>query len=123
LEAQLVAESVAEQLEKRAPFRRVLRKVVETAVQLGCKGIKLELGGRLGGSEMARRERIVHGSIPLQTLRAEVNYGQTEAHTTYGRIGVKCWIYKGEVIGKEGRNASDAQTGEVQKVSAGHGQG
>jgi len=123
LEAQLVAEGVAEQLEKRAPFRRVLRKVVDTAVQLGCKGIKLELGGRLGGAEMARRERIVHGMIPLQTLRAEVNYGQAEAHTTYGRIGVKCWIYKGEVIGKEGRHASDAQTGEVQKVPAGHHQG
>jgi len=123
LEAMLVAESVADQLEKRAPFRRVLKKAIDTAVQLGCLGIKIEIGGRLGGSEMARRERVVQGMIPLQTLRAKVDYGLAEARTTYGRIGVKCWIYKGEVIGKEGRNASDAQESQVPEVSEGAGEG
>ncbi|MDP6112981.1 MAG: 30S ribosomal protein S3 [Planctomycetota bacterium] len=108
LEAQLVAEGVAEQLEKRAPFRRVLKKTIETAVQLGCQGIKIQISGRLGGAEMSRTERTGSGSIPLQTLRAKIDYGFTEAKTTYGRIGVKVWIYKGEVIGKEGSNASDA---------------
>jgi small subunit ribosomal protein S3 len=108
LAAQLVAESVAEQLEKRAPFRRVLKKTIETAVQLGCLGIKIQISGRLGGAEMSRRERTGSGSIPLQTIRAKIDYGFTEAKTTYGRIGVKVWIYKGEVIGKEGPNASNA---------------
>ena len=117
LNSQLVAESVAEQLEKRAPFRRVLKKTVESAEQLGCLGIKMEIGGRLGGSEMARRERVSRGMVPLQTLRARIDFGQAEAKTTYGRIGIKVWIYKGEEIGKEGRHASDAEEGQVQEES------
>ena len=111
LEAQLVAESVCEQLEKRAPFRRVLKKTVDGVVQLGCLGIKIEVGGRLGGAEMARRERIVHGMIPLHTLRAVINYGQAEAKTTYGRVGVKVWIYKGENLGKGETHVPNAQKG------------
>ena len=86
----------------------MLKKTIETAVQLGCQGIKIQISGRLGGAEMSRTERTGSGSIPLQTLRAKIDYGFTEAKTTYGRIGVKVWIYKGEVIGKEGSNASDA---------------
>ena len=117
LNSQLVAESVAEQLEKRAPFRRVLKKTVESAEQLGCLGIKMEIGGRLGGSEMARRERVSRGMVPLQTIRARIDFGQAEAKTTYGRIGIKVWIYKGEEIGKEGRHASDAEEGQVQEES------
>lgn len=118
LEAQLVGESVCEQLEKRAPFRRVLKKAVDTAIQMGCLGIKIEIGGRLGGSEMARRERIVQGMIPLHTLRARIDFGLAEALTTYGRIGVKVWIYKGEVIGKESERGPDAEESKVSEVPA-----
>ncbi|MBI2192824.1 MAG: 30S ribosomal protein S3 [Planctomycetes bacterium] len=116
LEAQLVGESVAEQLEKRAPFRRVLKKAVDTAIQMGCLGIKIEIGGRLGGAEMARRERIVQGMIPLHTLRAKIDFGMAEALTTYGRIGVKVWIYKGEILGKEEHRGAHAEAGEVPEV-------
>ena len=98
--AQLVAESIATQLERRVAFRRAMKKSVQTAMKFGARGIKVHCSGRLGGSEMARREWYREGRVPLHTLRADVEYGFAEARTTYGAIGVKCWIYKGDVIGK-----------------------
>lgn len=96
--AQLVAESIATQLERRVAFRRAMKKAVQTAMKFGAKGIKVHCGGRLGGTEMARREWYREGRVPLHTLRADVDYGFAQAYTTYGVIGVKCWIYKGDVI-------------------------
>ena len=96
--AQLVAESIATQLERRVAFRRAMKKAVQTAMKFGAKGIKVHCGGRLGGAEMARREWYREGRVPLHTLRADVDYGFAEARTTYGAIGVKCWIYKGDVV-------------------------
>jgi small subunit ribosomal protein S3 len=98
LNAQLVAESIATQLVRRVAFRRAMKKAVQTAIKFGAQGIKVHCGGRLGGSEMARQEWYREGRVPLHTLRADVDYGFTEARTTYGAIGVKCWIYKGEVM-------------------------
>lgn len=95
LDAQLVAEGVAEQLKKRMSFRRVLKKSLELTMGAGAKGCRLQVSGRLGGHEMARRESSQEGSIPLQTLRADIDYGQATAVTTHGSIGVKCWVYKG----------------------------
>ena len=97
LEAQLVAESIAEQLQKRAAYRRTIKKSVESTMGLGAKGIKVQVSGRLGGAEIARTEGATKGSIPLHTLRANVDYGLAESMTTYGTIGVKVWIYKGLV--------------------------
>jgi len=98
IDAQLVAENVAAQLVRRASFRRVMKKAVGTALRMGAKGVKVRCAGRLGGSEMARREWYREGQVPLHTLRADIDYGHALARTTYGIIGVKCWIYKGEVI-------------------------
>jgi small subunit ribosomal protein S3 len=98
LDAQLVAESVAMQIEKRVAFRRAMRKAVDSAQRFGCKGIKVWVAGRLNGNEIARTEWYLQGRLPLQTLRADIDYGFCEAHTTYGIIGVKCWIYRGEII-------------------------
>ena len=98
LNAQLVAENIAQQLEKRISFRRAMKLAIGRAMRLGVKGIKTQVSGRLGGAEIARSEQYHEGSIPLQTLRADIDYGFAEAHTTFGMIGVKCWIYKGEVI-------------------------
>ena len=97
LEAQLVAESIAEQLQKRAAYRRTIKKSIESTMGLGAKGIKVQVSGRLGGAEIARTEGATKGSIPLHTLRANVDYGLAESMTTYGTIGVKVWIYKGLV--------------------------
>ncbi len=96
LDAQLVAESVALQLEKRIAFRRAMRKAVDAALRFGAKGIKVRVSGRLNGAEIARSEWYLHGQLPLHTLRADIDYGLAEAQTTFGQIGVKCWIYKGE---------------------------
>src|SRR6187401_3236362 len=96
--AQLVAESVATQLERRVAFRRAMKKSVQTAMKFGAKGIRVASSGRLGGAEMARYEWYHEGRVPLHTLRADIEYGFTEAHTTYGAIGVKCWIFRGEVL-------------------------
>jgi small subunit ribosomal protein S3 len=96
LDSQLVAESVALQLEKRIAFRRAMRKAVDAALRFGAKGIKVRVSGRLNGAEIARSEWYLHGQLPLHTLRADIDYGFSEARTTYGQIGVKCWIYKGE---------------------------
>jgi len=97
LDAQLVAEAIAMQLEKRVAFRRAMRKAVDSALRFGCLGIKVRCAGRLNGAEIARKEWYLQGRLPLQTLRADIDYGLAEAQTTYGVIGVKCWIYTGEV--------------------------
>ena len=96
--AQLVAENVASQLERRISFRRAMKGCIGRAMRLGAKGIKIKVGGRLGGAEIARSEEYHDGTIPLQTIRADIDYGFAEANTTYGRIGVKVWLYKGEVL-------------------------
>lgn len=96
--AQLVAESVAKQLEKRTSFRRAMKMAIGRAMRLGAKGIKIQVSGRLGGADIARTEQYHEGTIPLQTLRAYIDYGFAEADTTYGKIGVKTWIYRGEVL-------------------------
>ena len=98
LDAQLVGESIAMQLEKRIAFRRAMRKSVDSALRFGAKGIKVRVSGRLNGAEIARSEWYLQGRLPLHTLRADVDYGFAQAYTTYGVIGVKCWIYKGEIL-------------------------
>lgn len=97
-DAQLTAENVAMQLERRVAFRRAMKKTVLSSMKLGAKGIKIHVAGRLGGAEMARSEWYREGRVPLHTLRADIDYGFAEARTTYGKIGVKVWIYKGEVL-------------------------
>ena len=97
--AQLVAESIAQQLERRISYRRAMKQAIGRAMRLGARGIKTQCSGRLGGAEIARSERYHEGTIPLQTLRADIDYGFAEADTTYGKIGVKVWLYKGEVLG------------------------
>ena len=98
MDAPLVAENIAAQLERRIAFRRAMKQCVGRTMRMGAKGIKITCGGRLGGAEIARSESYREGSIPLHTLRADIDYGTAEAHTTYGRIGIKVWIYKGEVL-------------------------
>lgn len=98
--AQIVSESIAEQLEKRMAFRRVLKKTVDSTLAAGVKGIKIQVSGRLNGAEMARTEKLSVGRMPLQTMRSAIEYGFTEAHTIYGKLGVKVWIYHGEKKGK-----------------------
>lgn len=99
LDAKLVAASVASQLERRVMFRRAMKRAVQNAMRLGAKGIKIQVGGRLGGAEIARSEWYREGRVPLHTLRADIDYSTAEAHTTYGVIGVKVWIFKGEILG------------------------
>lgn len=111
LDANLVAESVASQLERRIAFRRAMKQAVFRSMRNGAKGIKIACSGRLGGSEMARNESYHEGTVPLQTLRADIDYGFTEARTTYGRIGVKVWIYKGEIL--PSKPNSEKPAGEV----------
>ena len=98
MNAQLVAENIASQLERRVSFRRALKQSIGRTMRLGARGIKTQVSGRLGGAEIARTEQYHEGTIPLQTIRADIDYGFAEAKTTYGRIGVKVWIYKGEVL-------------------------
>ncbi|MFQ5789909.1 MAG: 30S ribosomal protein S3, partial [Acidobacteriota bacterium] len=98
LDAQLVAESIALQLEKRIAFRRAMRKAVDSTMRFGARGIRVRCAGRLNGAEIARSEWYLLGQLPLHTLRADIDYGFAEAFTTYGQIGVKCWVYKGESI-------------------------
>jgi small subunit ribosomal protein S3 len=98
LDAQLVSESIALQLEKRVAFRRAMRKAVDSALRFGCKGIKVRVSGRLNGAEIARSEWYLQGQLPLHTLRADIDYGFAEARTTYGVIGIKTWLYKGEIL-------------------------
>ena len=103
LNAQLVAESITLQLEKRVAFRRAMRKAVDSALRFGCKGIKVRCGGRLNGAEIARTEWYLQGRLPLHTLRADIDFGMAEARTTYGVIGVKCWIYNGDILEQKRR--------------------
>ncbi|MBP3089223.1 30S ribosomal protein S3 [Corynebacterium sp. sy017] len=118
--AQLVAQSIAEQLTNRVAFRRAMRKAIQGAMrQPHVKGIKVVCSGRLGGAEMARTERYHEGRVPLHTLRAEIDYGIYEAHTTFGRIGVKVWIYKGDVVG--GRRESEINASEQRRNRGGNG--
>jgi small subunit ribosomal protein S3 len=108
LDAQLVSESIALQLEKRVAFRRAMRKAVDSALRFGCKGIKVRVSGRLNGAEIARSEWYLQGQLPLHTLRADIDFGFSQAYTTYGVIGIKVWIYKGEVLdgaNRAGRNS------------------
>jgi len=98
LDAILVAESIAQQLERRVSFRRALKQAIQRSMRSGAKGIKTSVSGRLGGAEIARTEGYSEGTVPLHTLRADIDYGTAEAHTTYGRLGVKVWIYRGEVL-------------------------
>jgi len=100
LSAQLAAENVGQQLERRVAFRRAMKRVMQNAIKAGAKGIKVSVSGRLGGAEMARTEWYLEGRVPLHTLRARIDYGFAEGHTTYGCIGIKVWIFKGEVLAK-----------------------
>ena len=109
LDAQLVAENIAGQLERRVAFRRAMKMAIRNTMRLGAKGIKITCGGRLGGAEIARSEHYHEGTIPLQTLRADIEYGFYEANTTYGKIGVKVWIYKGEVLNEVNRPAQNGE--------------
>ena len=106
INAQLVAESISAQLEKRVSFRRAMKLAIGRTMRLGAKGIKVACSGRLGGAEIARSEHYHEGTIPLQTIRADIDYGFYEANTTYGKIGVKVWIYKGEVLAENAQNES-----------------
>ncbi len=111
-DAQLVAENIAQQLEKRISFRRAMKQCIQRAMRAGAQGVKTSVSGRLGGADIARAEHYHEGSIPLQTLRANIDYGFAEAHTTYGRIGVKVWVYKGQILptAKKAPVAKAAQT-------------
>ncbi len=115
LDAQLVAENVALQLERRVAFRRAMKKAVTSTMKFGAGGVRIQCAGRLGGSEMGRREWYREGRVPLHTLRADVDYGFAEAKTTYGLIGVKCWVFKGDITDKDMRKGSLSQrVGEEQ---------
>ncbi len=109
VDAKLVADNIARQLEKRVAFRRAMKKAVSSAMRLGALGIKIQCGGRLGGAEIARVEKTRDGRIPLQTLRADIDYAQARAETTYGTIGVKVWIFKGEIIKREEIPSADGE--------------
>lgn len=123
MDAQLLSQAVAEQLNSRVNFRRAMRKAVNTALKAGALGIKIQTGGRLGGSEMSRREGYLEGSVPLHTLRADIDYGFAVAKTTHGQIGVKVWIYKGEVAPVRGTSGPSkaAQAGAAQGPPSGSG--
>jgi len=116
LDAQLVSENVALQLEKRVAFRRAIKRAIEQTMNMGAKGIKVVCSGRLGGAEMARQETFKQGKIPLSTLRADIDYGFTASLTTYGYIGIKVWIYKGDVLIKKGN--VNTQAPAVDKLTA-----
>ncbi len=109
-DAQLIAENIADQLEKRIAFRRAMKKAMSQAFKFGVLGIKIQCAGRLGGAEIARTERYAEGSVPLHTLRADIDYGTAEAQTTYGQIGIKVWVYKGEVIPGRHHGTSATET-------------
>lgn len=118
IDPQLIAHDIAEQLEKRASFRRTIKNALGRAMENGAKGVKVQLSGRLGGAEMARCEKGMNGSIPLSTLRCKVDYGFTEAVTPQGNIGIKVWVNNGDFLTGEINDATDAQAGQVQKKPA-----
>jgi small subunit ribosomal protein S3 len=122
VDPQLVAEDIAGQLSKRSSFRRTMKRAIDTTMEAGAKGIKIQMSGRLGGSEMARCEKGMAGSIPLSTLRARIDYGFAEAKTAQGHIGIKVWINNGDYLtGEDVADAPNAQTSKVQKKPAGRG--
>lgn len=108
INAQLVAENIAQQLERRISFRRAMKRAMQMAMELGAEGIRIECSGRLGGAELSRREKYMKGSVPLHTLRAKIDYGRTEAHTTAGRIGIKVWVCTKEQKAEDLQNATYA---------------
>ncbi|MBX9628674.1 MAG: 30S ribosomal protein S3, partial [Gemmataceae bacterium] len=118
VDPQLISEDVAEQLERRASFRRTMKMAIQRAMEGGARGVKLQLSGRLGGSEMARCEKGMEGSIPLSTLRCKVEYGFSEASTPQGNIGIKVWVNQGDYLTGDIVDATDAQAGQVSKKSA-----
>ena len=120
--AQLVAENIASQLERRVAFRRAMKQAISRTMRLGAKGIKIMVSGRLGGAEIARNEQYHEGTIPLQTIRADIDYGFWEANTTYGKIGVKVWIYKGEVLSEVARTGAAAEDKKPQRRDRRDGQ-
>ena len=122
LSAQLVAENIASQLERRISFRKAMKQCMGRTMKLGAKGIKTYVAGRVGGAEIARTEQYHEGTIPLQTLRADIDYGFAEANTTYGKLGIKVWIYKGEILA-EGRKAEDTKPERKSSRSANRREG
>ena len=118
IDAQLIAEDIAEQLEKRASFRRTMKQAMQKAMEAGARGVKLQLSGRLGGSEMARCEKSMDGSIPLSTLRTKVEYGFAEASTAQGNIGIKVWMNNGDYLTEDSTDAADAQARQVSQKPA-----
>ncbi len=130
LNAQLVAENIASQLENRVAFRRAMKMAIRNTMRLGAKGIKISCAGRLGGAEIAKTEHYHEGTIPLQTIRADIEYGFWEANTTYGKIGIKVWIYRGEVLNevnrpaanREGRERRDFRGGDRRGQNRGNGE-
>ncbi|TMC18081.1 MAG: 30S ribosomal protein S3, partial [Chloroflexi bacterium] len=118
LDAYLVARSIAEQLEKRVSFRRAMKQAVQKTMRANAKGIKVIVGGRLGGAEIARSEKEVEGKVPLQTLRADIDYGLAEAHTTFGVIGIKVWVYRGDILPSKRRELGEAPEAVVQPMQA-----
>jgi len=123
LNAQLVAEAVKEQIERRAPFRHTMKRAIEQSMDAGAKGVRIRLAGRLGGSEMSRSEKQALGSIPLHTLRARIDYGFTEAHMNYGHIGIKVWIYTGQEREREIVYGLDAKKSKASKDAASSSEG
>ena len=123
LNAQLQAEKIAAQLEKRIAFRRAMRKAVEESLRFGAQGIKVKVGGRLNGAEIARSEWHLQGQLPLHTLRSDVDYGQAEAHTTFGVIGVKCWIYRGQILDPNAAMARGTGTDPINETRTGPREG
>lgn len=111
LDAQLIAEGIAMQLEKRVAFKRAIKDVMPRVMKAGAEGVKITVGGRLNGAEIARSESFHLGSLPLQTLRADIDYGTASAHTTYGVVGVKVWVYKGNILGKKNRTQKTTEMG------------
>ncbi len=119
IDARLIAESIAEQIGRRVAYRRAMKHAVQQAMRRGAKGVKIRLGGRLGGAEMSRTVTEMDGRVPLHTLRADIDYGVVHAHTTYGRIGVKVWVYKGEVLPKARNEVTEASlTAELASSAA-----
>lgn len=120
IDAQLIAENIALQLEKRVAFRRAIKRAMEQAINSGCEGIKVSCSGRLGGAEMSRTENYRHGKVPLQTLRANIDYGCIAALTTYGYIGVKVWVYKGDIFDKDFNSISSSRDSRNRNTEKGN---
>jgi small subunit ribosomal protein S3 len=118
LDAQLVARSIADQLERRVAFRRALKQTVQRSMARGALGVKAMVAGRLGGAEMSRRESTMEGRVPLHTIRADIDFGRAEAHTTFGRIGVKVWIYKGEAVSERPERQHTTAAGPAPEAAA-----